>query len=118
METNKEEKKIIATLNDIIEALKLYHPDAFGDLGNKPIRLCIDSKQVIVIDSIEIYPRIVDLTLMVTTSVNVGYKGTVDIPIPEKIDDSVKEEPEVPMITQDKLSEEFKTKTKNGNSEE
>jgi hypothetical protein len=122
-QNNKEEP--IQDLQGLIDFIKVFSPEGFGNLLEKPLRICIDSKQVITIESIEVIPRTRDLTLLITTTSNVGFQGSMrDVLNEENIyrNDSKPEQviDEVPMITQESLIKEFnkpKQEESNGTSE-
>lgn len=98
-----------------MEALKALPSEIYGDQMEKPLRLCIDGKQIVEIEDIEVIPRGTDVTLFITCSQNIGTAPQVpsDLAYP-MVGDIAKEEPtEAPkekkeqLITMNTLKETF-----------
>jgi len=62
------------SLQELLDNIKLFEKETLEQgLADKPLRLCIDGKQIVEIRDIEVISRGRDLTLFVTSSRNVGY---------------------------------------------
>lgn len=115
--------KPIRTLKDILDNCKLAEKQTpiYKDLQDQPLRLCIDGKQIVEIEGIEIIPRSRDLTLFITSSKNVGYTGDkreLREPMPKETNVATPDEAQPKIITQNDLIQTFNKEDGNKREED